>query len=764
MSVLDDQNVEIHWSEYDVPHIKAKNYYALGVGYGYAHAQDRLAELCGQAIALRGERCKYYGAEGISTVGFLQTTNLNSDLMYRIRLPDEWGNNSFSALTQQAQDYVQGYVSGLNHYVASLTEQQKTERLAGEPLVTFSIADVIRFTMRFGIMKELVEMGPHLLASTLSVCADELKHSPHTKEVIQEGGFGSNAWAFGGDVAKGFGSILLGNPHSAWQRTPHQQRIYMHQYHLTIEGELDVAGSSFLGFPLPMTGYNSDVSWSILDAATVTPFVLQKMKLESDDTGYYYRVDGEKRALAIRTIDIPVLQNNGSVAQQQYSFLESEIGIVYKLPERPGKPEGWYAITNPNENNAAGLDQFLAAAKSASTEEFTHAIEQNRGILCQLVVADRHGYVGYVIAGRAPALTDDQMVSRHVRLPDAAFNVLDGSKSESFLRDANGNIQLADASFYPTIHSRGIIHNTNNSYKFTEYGKEQPDYASVFGQHKADYQLAKPIAAGLRYDPRLIMSYRRMSELVAAQAVKPEHVLQVIFDNRNYAAETFLDDILLKLSNVDLSESVSRGFQILAQWDQKNNAESTGALLFNQFWSQLIAQGLLVAPASGDPSKGSQLLLNQRNAGELVDAMQSAIDTLEQCNLALNASWGSVLHQQADGGLIPMHGGSYQEGLLNGEMPGELTDKGFAVILFGTVYIQRVHWQQEKLVADVLLSHGQRETIDSNSRSRQLAMFANKQLYRAPFLSDGFDNSGERLLLNLTAITSVETAQQGEML
>ncbi len=46
--------VNIRWTDHDVPHIEAQNYASLGFGYGYVHARDRLCELSGQVITLRG--------------------------------------------------------------------------------------------------------------------------------------------------------------------------------------------------------------------------------------------------------------------------------------------------------------------------------------------------------------------------------------------------------------------------------------------------------------------------------------------------------------------------------------------------------------------------------------------------------------------------------------------------------------------------------------------------------------------------------------
>lgn len=742
--------VKIRWTENDVPHIEADNYESLGFGYGYVHAKDRLAEISAQAIVLRGERSKYYGAEQFSTIGFLKTTNLNSDLMFRLRMPVEWAKEELVNLSDDARAYVIGYVNGLNHFVQSLTEEEWNERNSAEPLITFEPEDVIRSAMRFGIMKELIEIGPHLVSSSGAWSSDltSKHHRCHGEDVIVEGGFGSNAWAFGGDVVEGEGAILLGNPHSAWQRTPHQQRIYMHQYHLTIPGELDVAGTSFLGFPLPLTGYNGDVSWSILDAATVTSFVFQLMKVQEAALNPTYFMDGEHKQLQIKEISIDVLEDNGGVETRCYYFLHSELGYLFKLPQRPGKPEGWYAITNPGERNARGINQFLAAAKTSTTKEFVDAISSHRGILCQLIVADRHGDIAYVMAGNVPPITDEQMSQGHIGDQDVAFNVLDGTRSEYSFRGKDQRPLTAPKSFYPNVFSRGIIHNTNNSYKYTEYGFCQQDFPSVFGQHKPEYQVAKSIAAGLRYDPRLAMSAIRMKELSKAPAITPSNALEVLFDNRNYAAETFLSDILTHLQTTS-SVSIQSAIKVLVKWDRKNNSDSHGALLFHLFWNKVVQLNLLIVPSCGDPELGTQLNLSADSVEKIHQALEESVAEIQQFDFELDTAWGKVLCKTDNGEVIPLHGGSYLEGILNGEMPAPLEKSGFPYILFGTAYIQLSRWEKGEIIVEGLLSHGQIDGVRSEGRTRQLKMFSNKMLGMIPFLPKQLKSSKQQGLLTL---------------
>ncbi|WP_087026349.1 penicillin acylase family protein [Thaumasiovibrio subtropicus] len=731
--------VEIVWTDKDVPRILANNYESLGFGYGYAHARDRLVELLGQAIAMRGQRSKYYGPDAFSTLGFLKTTNLNSDLMFKLRVPDEWVKEELERLNPETQDYIVGYVNGLNFFVDNLSETQRQQIIGQEPTVRFEVEDVVRFTMRFGIMKELIEIGPHLLATANCIdgntSSDSL--SPHDSPVDVEGGFGSNAWAYGGDVVEGGGAILMGNPHSAWQRNPHQLRIYMHQCQLTIPGELDVAGSTFLGFPLPLTGYNADVSWSILDAATVTPYIMQLMDVKFEQDTIKYLVDGNYQSATLRVIEIETRQESGQVTTQSYAFAQSHLGTLFKLPQSPNKPAGWYAMTNPGECNAKGLDQFLSAAKARSTRAFIEQIEQHRGVLCQLVVADKHGDVGYVIAGNVPPITDEAMADAHVGIEGVAFNVLDGTQSKNTFRDQNQRPLQAAKSFYPNIVSRGIIHNTNNSYKYSEFGQQQPDYPSVFGQHRQQHTLA---AARLDYDPRLIMSNKRMQEISANGKIDTQQALEVVFDNRNYAAETFLDWILTLEPN-DCSTPLKHAFQVLANWDRKNNADSRGALLFHQLWGKVVRAKLVKVSGFGDPEVESELSTSLQSQQFIVAALEHSITELEQLGFTLNAAWGTVLYQTADNRPIAMHGGSYEQGLLNGEMPAELTRDGFSYILFGTAYLQLTEWQGDTICPQVLLAHGQRDGVGSEARSCQLQMFLDKSLYPMPYSPRQWENT-----------------------
>ncbi len=87
----------------------------------------------------------------------------------------------------------------------------------------------------------------------------------------------SNAWAYGSSVTATGAAIVVANPHSFWQ--PHW--LSMHEIHLTIPGMIDVFGADFLGLPVPVVGFTSNVAWSIEAPSTVTYHLLLALKIKA---------------------------------------------------------------------------------------------------------------------------------------------------------------------------------------------------------------------------------------------------------------------------------------------------------------------------------------------------------------------------------------------------------------------------------------------------------------------------------------------------
>src|ERR1039458_6364673 len=68
-----------------IPHIRAKNFTLLGIGEGYAFAQDNLCTFADDVVTLNGQRSQYFGPnrQAINHSAATYESNLQSDLWWR---------------------------------------------------------------------------------------------------------------------------------------------------------------------------------------------------------------------------------------------------------------------------------------------------------------------------------------------------------------------------------------------------------------------------------------------------------------------------------------------------------------------------------------------------------------------------------------------------------------------------------------------------------------------------------------------------------
>lgn len=705
---------EIRWTRYGVPHIKANDYESLGFGYGYAIAPNRLCLLASRILTLRGERSRWFGADGSVVAGFLPTNNLNSDLFHRVQLASEDVAAATKALSADARALASGYAAGYSRYVSEMSEQQRAQACQGAPIPMMEASDVVRAMMSIGVIWKSFQVLPFAAASAWGQPAPTKSASTAAPMMHPPASFGSNAWAYGGDVTGTGSAIVIGNPHTFWRDV----WLNMHQLHLTIPGKIDVAGADFAGLPLPVTGFNDHVAWSIEAPSTVTYYVLQKMQVETGDAPGYV-IDGERRPLRIAPITLEIKQADGSIARKEFPIAWSELGALYQLPAVPGRPQGWYAVTDAGDGNALGLDQMLAIARAKSTAEFRDATVRYRGLGSHLIAGDRNGDVLYVEAG--PLLDVDTDSLTRCGVKEAMFNLFDGSRSACSIRDRNGKPRLIADDKQPAIVTRGIVQNVNNSYHYSIHGQALQGYSPMLGRPT-------------QFDLRLPMSDKRMKEISGDGKVTLDEALAVVFDNRNYAAETWLDGMLPACKAAGLSANVTRACAILSRWDKKNDANSRGTLLFHQLWPRVQKiPGLIAAVAPEKPLAARAVELDAERGKQFIAAIEQTIAELDALQLKGDEPWGSMLVARTPKASIPLHGGSNDAGVLNVLGGKELTHEGFSAIVSGSAYIQRVSWQAGQVIAEVVLAHGQSADPSSEHASDQLENFANKRLLRMPF-------------------------------
>src|SRR5688572_14753339 len=115
---------EIRTTSYGVPHVRAADLAGAGFGLGYAFARADLCTVADRWVTVRGERSKYFGAEGARD-GRQTVTNLQSDFHWKrilavdligqeLRQPPPLGP------TPEVRELVRGYAAGYNRYLGDV--------------------------------------------------------------------------------------------------------------------------------------------------------------------------------------------------------------------------------------------------------------------------------------------------------------------------------------------------------------------------------------------------------------------------------------------------------------------------------------------------------------------------------------------------------------------------------------------------------------------------------------------------------------------
>jgi len=387
--------VEILWDKWGIPHIYANSVDDAYFAQGYIHASHRLWQLeffrrvtSGRLSEIVGEvtidRDKHYRIIGLHRIAKKCVENLRKD-----------PNNE---TLQGLNSYVEGVNAGIRKVNQNLPIEFAILNIKPQK---WNLDDSLR-------IMSFIEWGLGGWSYTLELLREQLimdlgiemadKIIPLYSGAKLEKPIGSNGWAVSSHKSESGAVLLANDPHlpltlpSIW--------ILMH---LNCP-DLNVIGSSFPGVPSVILGHNENIAWG---ATTVTSDNVDLFKLEiNPENENQYKYNGKwidfdvinepiKIQDNLEPIDFKVrLSKFGPVVE--YVELQTKVYKI-KLPEK-------YALcwTSYKVNLEESIEGFRTINMASNWSEFREALSKMTITPQNFIYGDTNGNIGHQHGGMLP--------------------------------------------------------------------------------------------------------------------------------------------------------------------------------------------------------------------------------------------------------------------------------------------------------------------------------------------------------------------------
>lgn len=649
--------VTITRTTYGVPHIKANDYKSLGYGEGYAFAQDNLCVFLEDLLTIRGERSKFFGAAGTYKIepNDSVANNIDSDFFWKglfnhaQKGADGVSRNAWQQTRDKTlpefRDVVNGYVAGVNRYIAELKAGKHVYTKADGSKVNahaacatadwmqpIADADLYRRFVRLSVLASssvfVGEIGSTQPPSGLPVVGSAnqnqtvlsqravaaLKNNPNPlTAMLDRDKFGSNMYAFGREGTQDRQSLVYGNPHFPWKGT---ERLYLSHNTLEIDGKktMDIMGVGLYGVPAILIGFNEKLAWSHT-VSTAYRFTLYQLQINPQNPKQYMK-DGKAVDLIAMPLEIEVKGADGKLSKQTRTLYRSEYGPMLKLTVSGVPVLDWnqlvaFTVRDANLENDRLINQFAKWNMAQSLEEFIDLHKTVLGVPWVNTVAsgpNKPAYYGDVtvvpnVPDSLTAACKSEPFHSVIQQVSAGLPVLDGSKSAcAWKTDADAPAPgIFGGKNMPTLLRDDYVHNCNDSYWLTNPRARLTGYARIIGDENAERTLRTRLC--------ILQAERRLAgtdEFGNTPKMTQELLKKIALNSEIYSATLTRSQVLSTLCQAPVlvgsaspaPVQTAAACAALKAWDGKDNLDSKGAHLWREFWTRV----------AGNPGLGGQKL------------------------------------------------------------------------------------------------------------------------------------------------------------
>ncbi|MFN3863030.1 MAG: acylase [Erythrobacter sp.] len=637
---------EIIRDEFGVPHVYGKTDADTAYGVAIAHAQDDFFTLQDVVAMARGRYGAIAGEDGAKI-----------DYVYHLIDARGTAEANYPKLPADTRAVFEAYASGLNHYAAGHPDEVKLANLFPVSGIDIATGFALRQPFFFGldgVIGPLVadedlrrEHGPDIPGfprPPLPGSAPAATPAPAPKQAGNRGlplgedaeHLGSNAFAVA--PHKGGGTTtLISNSHQplrggvAW-------------YELVVEsGEgWHFAGANFPGSPFPFLGHNEHLGWT---NTVNTPDMIDIYRLELDESGTRYRLDGAWRELESKWVTLPV-KVGPVVLPIRREVLRSVHGPVIR------NAKGAFAIRYGGMGQLQQLDAYYRLGKATSFAEWEAQIARLAIPSTNFIYADKTGTIAYIYNAAIPDRPESVKADWR--------SVLPGNRSALIWQGA------VDFAALPRIvnPASGWLYNANNT----------PFTAAGAGSDLDPQAFAPIMGIELKQTNRS----RRAYKLLSRASVLDRKALEAIKYDTGYEREGYVARLFDALAGLKAKGRLAQARDLLLSWDftadGKGKADALALLMIRDFMSADY---------------------NNKPFPDVAAKLQAAADHLTTHFARLDPPMAELLRLRQGGLDLPLDGGS---DTLRAATTWDVDDDGRLSLKHGDSFIQWVEWQPGKRV------------------------------------------------------------------
>ena len=699
-------DVDIRWTSYGIPHVKADDWGSLGYGFAYATATDGVCVFAREVSRANGTLSADFGATD---------DNLASDAFHRAMVTPARVLRNGAAMSDNMRAYGAGFVAGYNRFIEDHRDRLPAS-CAGEDWVRpINELELGKMFIAFGIRYGTGNFTAGIAAAAPPgepVAAVELDY-----DIMP--GIGSNAIALGSDLTRSGKGILFGNPHYPWQGPAR-----FHMIHATIPGELDTMGASLLSGSFIAIGFNKDIAWTHT-VSTALRLTLFELELNPDNPMQYRHGDAYRD---ISAVEVTVPHADGQATDVVYM---THHGPILVSDELPWTRQRAYAVRDAILDNDAAFATYEALQTAASVADVEAAISKQGIYFVNTIAADRHGSAFYADISATPHLTMEILAGcrRQVEGLPSHLVVLDGSSPDCDWREDSrsavpGNLPADDM---PRATSTRYFSNSNDSYWLSNPDQPLEGYLPSIGPEKT--------ARTLRTRAGLVFLNEHLE---SGDKLEPDDIQSLLLSHRHFGAELLLDDVLAVCAD---EAAIAKGCDVLSDWDRTANVDSRGMQVWTEFWEAARhIDGIYAIPFDPDDPVNTPrgIAIEKPEVREaVIGALAAAQQRLQDAGIRPDRPWGEVQFAERNGSRIPVPGGPGRHGMFSYINTGFTAGKGYTPIVHGNSYVQVVTWNDDGTPdARGILTYSQSPEADSPHYSDQTALYARGEWLQLPFTEE----------------------------